>query len=69
VESLRRPDECFANLADYPFAPGGQVRFIQAVPGAKGQSHAILKRGSHFVQENTSKEYAEALVRRLESMR
>jgi len=33
-------------------AKGGEQRFIAEVPGCKGQPHAMLEGGSHFLQED-----------------
>ena len=48
-------------------APYGYRRFTETVAGAKGHPHAILKGGSHFLQEDVGDEYYEVLVKFLEA--
>jgi haloalkane dehalogenase len=50
-------------------APHGHRQFRDAVPGAKEQPHTILKGGGHFLQEDVGDEYADVLVRFLETTR
>ncbi len=37
---------------------GGQAAFVNRVPGAKGQPHAIVEKAGHFLQEDASGELA-----------
>jgi len=51
VEILRAPDECFAKLADYPFAPHYvetdvvrfRARYPAEVPGREPPAHAAAR--------------------------
>ncbi len=45
-----------------PVSRGGEKIFQKLVPGAKGQPHAILKGGGHFLQEDVSEELSEMLI-------
>lgn len=43
---------------DDPITRGGEQPFIEAVPGAKRQTHRTIKGGGHFVQEQRPAELA-----------
>lgn len=43
-------------------APGGWQAFVERVPGARGQPHAILAGGGHFLQEDLPEAYTAALL-------
>lgn len=44
-----------------PITKGGEVRFQERVPGAKGQKHVTIKGASHFLQEDKPDEIADLL--------
>jgi len=50
-------------------APHGFKQFVDEVPGAAGQAHAILEGGGHFLQEDVGPEYTQALLTFLEATR
>jgi haloalkane dehalogenase len=41
---------------------GGERVFIERVPGARGQPHAIIKGGGHFLQEDAAPELVEKIL-------
>jgi len=41
-----------------PVTRGAEKRFIESVPGAKGQSHTILANAGHFLQDDVGSELA-----------
>ena len=43
-------------------APTGWKSLVARVPGAKGQPHAVLEGGGHFLQEDIPEAYGRALV-------
>ncbi len=43
-------------------APAGYRQFVERVPGALGQPHAILAGGGHFLQEDVPEEFTRALI-------
>lgn len=45
-----------------PVTRDGEKRFIESVPGAKGQKHTILKGAGHFIQDDAGEELAEIVV-------
>jgi haloalkane dehalogenase len=45
-----------------PITRGGEKVFQKLVPGAKGQPHAIIKGGGHFLQEDRGEELARVIV-------
>jgi haloalkane dehalogenase len=45
-----------------PVTKGGEQRFIDNVPGAKGQSHTIIKGGGHFLQDDVGQELAAVVI-------
>ncbi len=46
-----------------PITAGAQVWFEQNVPGARGQLHAVIAGGGHFLQEDRGPDIAEHLAR------
>ncbi len=45
-----------------PVMKGAEKRFIDTVPGAKGQAHTIIKGAGHFIQDDAAVELAEVVV-------
>ncbi len=45
-----------------PVTRGGEKRFIESVPGAKGQRHKILKGAGHFIQDDAGEELVEIVI-------
>lgn len=45
-----------------PVTKGAERRFIENVPGAKGQKHTILKGAGHFIQDDAGSELAAVIV-------
>ena len=45
-----------------PITGGGDVIFLDRVPGTKGQPHTTIKGGGHFLQEDCGPEFAEVIV-------
>jgi haloalkane dehalogenase len=45
-----------------PITRGGEKRFQEVIPGAKGQPHKTIRGAGHFLQEDKGPEVAEALV-------
>jgi haloalkane dehalogenase len=45
-----------------PVTRGGEKRFIESVPGAKGQKHTMLKGAGHFIQDDAGAELAQIVV-------
>ena len=45
-----------------PITGGGEVFFLDQVPGTKGQPHTTIKGGGHFLQEDCGPEFAEVIV-------
>ncbi len=45
-----------------PVTKGGDAEFIQKVPGATGQPHALVKGGGHFVQEARPEQVSKIIV-------
>jgi haloalkane dehalogenase len=45
-----------------PITRGGDKVFQKLVPGAKGQPHALIKGGGHFLQEDCGEELARVIV-------
>ena len=41
-----------------PVTRGAEKRFIESVPGAKGQAHTLIKGAGHFVQDDAGSELA-----------
>jgi len=45
-----------------PITGGGDAVFLERVPGAKGQPHATIKGGGHFLQEDCGQAFADVIV-------
>ena len=45
-----------------PVTRGGEARFQQSIPGAKGQKHTTIKGAGHFLQEQAGPELAAVMV-------
>lgn len=45
-----------------PITGGGDKKFQEEVPGAKGQPHTTIEGGKHFIQESNGKELAEIII-------
>jgi haloalkane dehalogenase len=45
-----------------PITGGGEVIFLDRVPGTQGQPHTTIKGGGHFLQEDCGPEFAEVIV-------
>ncbi len=45
-----------------PVTRGQEKRFIETVPGAKGQNHTILKGGGHFLQDDVADELSSVVI-------
>jgi haloalkane dehalogenase len=45
-----------------PITRGWDERFVEAVPGASGQDHALVRGAGHFLQEDASEELATRLI-------
>jgi haloalkane dehalogenase len=45
-----------------PVTRGQEQRFIDSVPGARGQKHRILKGGGHFLQDDVGEELARVII-------
>ena len=45
-----------------PVTRGAEKRFIESVPGAKGQAHSIIKGAGHFIQDDAGEELAGRVV-------
>ena len=45
-----------------PVTKGAEQRFIDSIPGAKGQAHTIIKGAGHFIQDDAGEELARVVV-------
>ena len=45
-----------------PVTKGAEKRFIETVPGARGQNHTIISGGGHFLQDDVGEALAEAVI-------
>lgn len=45
-----------------PVTKGAEQRFIETIPGAKGQAHTIIKGAGHFIQDDAGPELAQVVV-------
>ena len=50
---------CFSNDA---ITHGGEAKFIQLVPGARGQAHTTIQSNAHFLQEENGPQLAGILI-------
>lgn len=50
-----------------PVTKGGERRFIESVPGAKGQAHTILKGAGHFLQDDVAAEFSAVVIEFIQS--
>lgn len=61
LEQFDKPFLCCFSDGD-PVTRGGEARFIDRVPGTKGQPHCTLH-GGHFIQENDPQGFVECLLK------
>ena len=61
LEAFEKPFLCAFSDSD-PITKGAEQRFIDVVPGAKGQTHTVIVGGGHFLQEDRGAELAEAVL-------
>ena len=47
---------------DDPVSKGGDLPFLDRVPGTAGQPHTTIKGGGHFVQEDNPKELCQVIA-------
>jgi haloalkane dehalogenase len=66
IQKFERPFVTIFTDQDQISANGYQ-RFVDTVPGAKGQPHEILEGGSHFFQEDVCDAYNASLIRWLKA--
>jgi haloalkane dehalogenase len=50
-----------------PVTKGGEKRWIETVPGAKGQMHTILKGAGHFIQDDAAAELCSLVIKFMQS--
>lgn len=50
-----------------PVSKGGEKRWIETVPGAKGQVHTIVKGAGHYIQDDAAKELAAVVIQFMRS--
>lgn len=56
-EKFEKPFLCAFSDND-PVTAGGEARFMERVPGAKGRAHPKISGGGHFLQEGRGEEFA-----------
>jgi haloalkane dehalogenase len=61
LEQFERP-VLTAFSDDDPVTRGGEAQFQTRVPGARGRSHVTFKGGGHFLQENQSEAFSNAII-------
>lgn len=63
-QRLRNFDRPFLTLfSDQdPITRGWDAAFVDAVPGAQGQPHAVIRGGGHFLQEDAAAELADRII-------
>ncbi|MCH2170620.1 haloalkane dehalogenase [Myxococcota bacterium] len=61
LERFEKPFLC-VYTDDDPVSRGGQLAFIERVPGARGQAHRQFDTGGHFLQENRDEDFAHAII-------
>jgi len=68
-EALMQMDKPFLTLFSDsdPITKGGEKVLQKLIPGAKGQAHAIIEGGGHFLQEDKGEEIAKLMVEFIES--
>ena len=59
--SFNKPFIC-AFADDDPVTSGGDVVFLEKVPGTRGRMHTTITGGGHFVQENCPKQLTKVIV-------
>jgi haloalkane dehalogenase len=62
LERFERPFLCCFSDGD-AITRGADRRFIERVPGAKGQDHTTIEGGGHFLQEDRGRALGEVLAR------
>ena len=50
-----------------PVTKGGEKRWIETVPGARGQMHTILKGAGHFIQDDAAAELCSLVIKFMQS--
>jgi haloalkane dehalogenase len=60
LASFSKPFLCCFSDSD-PITRGADKKFIEIVPGAKGQAHVTIEGGGHFLQEEKGPELAAIL--------
>ncbi|MGH9019585.1 MAG: haloalkane dehalogenase, partial [Acidimicrobiales bacterium] len=60
LERFERPFLCCFSDAD-AITRGGERRFIERVPGARGQAHVTIESAGHFLQEDQGPRLAQVL--------
>ena len=45
-----------------PVTRGGEKRFIESVPGAKGQAHTIIEGAGHFIQDDAATALSQVVI-------
>jgi haloalkane dehalogenase len=61
LEQFTRPALTLFGDAD-PVTLGWEKRFQARIPGARGQSHKIIRNAGHFIQEDAPEELAGAII-------
>jgi haloalkane dehalogenase len=61
LEQFERPVLTAFSDSD-PITRGGARAFVERVPGATGQAHAVIEGAGHFLQEDKGEELAAAVV-------
>jgi haloalkane dehalogenase len=67
-ESFEKPFLC-AFADNDPVTKGMEQKFIQRVPGARGQPHTTIRGGGHFVQELRPDELSQVIIEFVRSSR
>ena len=65
-ESFEKPFLC-AFADNDPVTRGGEVQFLEKVPGTRGLAHTTIKGGGHFVQENAPDQVARVIIDLIQS--
>lgn len=61
LEKWEKPFLCLFGDSD-PVTKGGDRVLIEKIPGTKGQPHATIEGGGHFIQEDRGEELARRMV-------